>query len=203
MSERQRRTLADAFDREIDPLAKHATTFDRIDVDVFDLFIEDVLKPQNPVPKTVRGYERTIREWSKFMEEQGRHPACPNEDHVKRFVLRELNEKGNTHRTAKKKLWELNKIYGYWQHGAEFPHPIDYNPFMIAKKKLSLSTERVKEPPRIAVEESILSLWGLTLSGSSTLSRKERWKLTGSCSSRMRETRTTMQRIALPNSRRI
>lgn len=30
---------------------------------------------------------------------------------------------------------------------------MDYNPFMIAKKKLSLSTKRVKEPPRIPVED--------------------------------------------------
>lgn len=86
------------------------------------------------------------------MADRGRHPACPHEDHVKRFVRRELDEKGNSRRTAKKKLWELNKIYKYWQSGAEFPHPTDYNPFQIAKKKLSLSTKRVKEPPRIPVD---------------------------------------------------
>jgi len=30
---------------------------------------------------------------------------------------------------------------------------MNYNPFIIAKKKMSLSTERIKEPPRIPVEE--------------------------------------------------
>lgn len=153
MSEKERQALAEAFDREIDPLAKHAPTFEDVEVDVFQLFIEDVLEPQDPAPGTIKSYERTIREWSEFMTERGRHPACPNEDHVKRFIRRELNEKENSRRTAKKKLWELNKIYTYLQNGAEFPHPVDYNPFMIAKKKLSLSTERVKEPPRIPVED--------------------------------------------------
>jgi integrase/recombinase XerD len=153
MSENDRQALADAFDREIDPLADHASTFDHVDVDVFGLFIEDVLRPKDPAESTIVSYERTIEEWSEFMQGEGRHPACPHEDHVKRFVRRELDEKGNTRRTAKKKLWELNKIYKYWQNGAEFPHPVDYNPFMIAKKKMSLSTRRVKEPPRIPVED--------------------------------------------------
>ena len=151
MAEHDRQTLADAFDREIDPLAEHGPTFEEVGIDVFALFIEDVLKPQNLAPKTIRGYERTIKEWCTFMDTESRHPACPNEVHVKRFVRRELDEKGNTARTAKKKLWELNNIYTYWQTGAEFPHPVDYNPFQIAKKKLALSTERVKEPPRIPI----------------------------------------------------
>lgn len=153
MAENDRQTLAEAFDREIDPLAEYATTFDEVDIDVFAMFLKDVLEPESPTESTIDSYERSIREWTEFMEVQDRHPACPNEDHVKRFVRRELEEKGNTRRTAKKKLWELNKIYRYWQNGAEFPHPIDYNPFQIAKKKMSLSTKRVKEPPRISVEE--------------------------------------------------
>lgn len=54
MSEFDRQALADAFNREIDPLAKHGPTFEEVDIDVFDLFIEDVLKPEDPVPKTVK-----------------------------------------------------------------------------------------------------------------------------------------------------
>lgn len=153
MTEHERQTLADAFDLEKDPLAIHAKKFEQVAINVFELFIEEVLKPQDPVPKTITGYRRTIREWSEFMDEQGRHPACPNENHVKWFLRREIDEKGNSRGTAKKKLWELNKIYSYWQQSAEFPHTVDYNPFLIAKMKLSLSTERVKEPPRITVEE--------------------------------------------------
>jgi len=100
MSENERQTLADAFDREIDPLAKHAPKFEEVEIDVFDLFIEDVLKPQDPAPGTITSYEQTIRVWSEFIDEQGRHPTCPNESHVKRFIRNELEEKGNSRRTA-------------------------------------------------------------------------------------------------------
>lgn len=146
-----RKAIADAFGREIDPLAQYTEIFETTDADAFSAFIEDVLEPKNTTPKTVRGYERTIREWRSFMNEQGRHPATPHEDHVKAFTRREIDEKGNSTRTAKKKLWHLNAVYQYWQSDAAFPHSSEYNPFQVAKKKLSLSTERVKDPPRIPV----------------------------------------------------
>lgn len=153
MAQNERQALADAFGREIDPLARYEETFEEVDIDVFGLFFEDILEPKDLVPKTIMSYERSVEVWTEFMEAQGRHPACPNENHVKEFIRVELNERGNSNRTAKKRLWDLNKIYKYWQSGAEFPHPVDYNPFQIAKKKMSLSTERVKEPPRISVDD--------------------------------------------------
>jgi len=75
MSENDRQALADAFDREIDPLADHASTFDHVDVDVFGLFIEDVLRPKDPAESTIVSYERTIEEWSEFM--QGKVATLP------------------------------------------------------------------------------------------------------------------------------
>lgn len=144
--------LAEAFDRDIDPLAAHTSTFEGVEVDVFELFIEDVLEPKNPSQGTMDSYERTVRQWRQYMEERGRHPACPHEEHVKGFIRRELEEKGNSARTARKKLTELNRIYVYWQSGPEYPHPVDFNPFKSAKEKIDLSAARVKEPPRIPVE---------------------------------------------------
>lgn len=152
MQTNKRQQLADAFGREIDPLAAHAATLEEVGIDVFELFVEDVLEPKDLSEDTLISYERTIRQWSEYMEEQGRHPACPNEEHVKGFLRREVEERGNAARTARKKLTELNRIYEYWQNGAEFPHPTDFNPFGIAKEKVDLTTERVKEPPRIPVE---------------------------------------------------
>jgi integrase/recombinase XerD len=65
-----RKAIADAFGREIDPLAQYTEIFETTDADAFSAFIEDVLEPKNTTPKTVRGYERTIREWRSFMNEQ-------------------------------------------------------------------------------------------------------------------------------------
>ncbi|WP_206536959.1 hypothetical protein [Natrinema gari] len=75
MVENDRQTLAEAFDREIDPLAEYATTFDEVDIDVFGMFLKDVLESENPTESTIDSYERSIREWTEFMEVQDRHPA--------------------------------------------------------------------------------------------------------------------------------
>ena len=151
MTDEKRKSLADAFNREIDPLAKYTAKFEELNVDIFELFIRDILNPKDLSQSTIDGYQRVIREWCEFMSDQNRHPACPNEEHVKQFIRREIDEKDNSCRTAKSKLWKLNNIYSYWQGGAEFPHPNDYNPFINGKKKLPLSTSRVKDPPRMSV----------------------------------------------------
>ena len=41
MAESDRQTLVKAFDREIDPIAEYATTFDEVDIDVFDMFLKE------------------------------------------------------------------------------------------------------------------------------------------------------------------
>ena len=47
MTENNRQALAEAFDREIDPLAEYATTFEEVDIDVFGMFIKDVLETEH------------------------------------------------------------------------------------------------------------------------------------------------------------
>jgi integrase/recombinase XerD len=59
-----RKAIADAFEREIDPLAEYSEIFETIDADAFGAFIEDILEPKNPTSGTVQGYERTIREYA-------------------------------------------------------------------------------------------------------------------------------------------
>lgn len=151
MSDRQQ--LADAFNRNIDPLKEYEQQFAAIDVDPFELFVQDVLDVENPARRTKKSYLLTVSQWSEYMDGEGRHPACPNENHVKGFVEEELHGRNNAVGTAKKKLYELNRIYQYWQNDAAFPHPADYNPFKIAKTKMSFSEENTKEPPRISIEK--------------------------------------------------
>ena len=67
MAESDRQTLVKAFDREIDPIAEYATTFDEVDIDVFDMFLKDVLEPGNPTEPTIDSYGRSIKEWAEFM----------------------------------------------------------------------------------------------------------------------------------------
>ncbi|MFC6942415.1 tyrosine-type recombinase/integrase [Salinirubellus sp. GCM10025818] len=87
------------------------------------------------------------------MDSIGRHPACPNEHHVKDFARFYRDQRGNRPDTVKKKILRLNKAYEYWQNDPVFPHPHDYNPFNLARTKLSLDAPQVDDPPRIPIGE--------------------------------------------------
>jgi integrase/recombinase XerD len=189
MSDTNGQEFADAFGLETDPLAKYAHKFEEIDADPFDFAFDEVLANKGLSDGAITSYNAAVRDWCEFMTTQGRHPACPNPDHITRFVRMEIEPGdsrpehdttdeawvrnkvdrywrngpeieidvedgwGNSRRTAKKKLWNLNSIYTTWQRSSKMPHPTEYNPFLEAKQRLSLSTKRVKEPPRISVED--------------------------------------------------
>lgn len=50
----KREALASAFDGAVDPLASHTATFERFDIDPFELFSEEVLARQEPAAGTRR-----------------------------------------------------------------------------------------------------------------------------------------------------
>lgn len=151
--ETQRAELAAAFGQNLDPLAEYETTFKHADVDPFTLFEADILATKDLSERTLEGYESTFAQWRDFMNSEDRHPACPGEEHVKRFARHEMEEKENTAATVVNKFNQLNKAYKYWQDDPAFPHPQDYNPFQLAKSKLDLTDDESKEPPRIPVSE--------------------------------------------------
>ena len=148
-----RQELADAFGGDLDPLEEYAPTFERMDIDPFDLFVADVLDPEEPAKSTRQAYMALFDQWRENMDEQGRHPACPNESHVHEFARYLQTDRGNVPRTIKLKLNRLNRVFEYWQNDPTFPHPREYNPFPLAKSKLSLANHRQKTPPRIPLDE--------------------------------------------------
>lgn len=145
----QREELAAAFDRTIDPLASHAATFERLDVDPFNLFHSEVLPRQNLAEGTLRKYERVFRQWQAHMAREGRHPACPSEAHVHAFVDYLIEERGNQPDTARTKLWRLDKVYRCWQDDPVFPHPPSFNPFKLVLSRRNLERPPTKKPPHI------------------------------------------------------
>ena len=149
----QRAALADAFDRELDPLAEFAPTFDSAEFDPFDLFMEERIEPRDLTEHTRTTYRRVFEQWRDFMHEQGRHPACPSEEHVKDFIRHLRDDYGNPSRTIKMKLQKLGSAYEYWQEDAAFPHKQDHNPITSAKEKVNLDPPAIKEPPRLPVDE--------------------------------------------------
>lgn len=143
-----REEIAAAFGRDIDPLVQYAPTFEEAGIDPFGLFEQEVLVPKGLAESTLSHYRGTFEDWRAFMEEQGRHPACPTEDHVRGFIRRELER--NKPGTARDKLQKLNKTYMYWQADNALPHPQDFNPFELAKQKTDLSDGGKKPPHNIS-----------------------------------------------------
>jgi integrase/recombinase XerD len=160
--ETQRAELAAAFGRDLDPLAEFAPTFETTDIDPFALFTAEVLDGRNITSDTRAHYQREFRQWREHMAREGRHPACPNEGHVKTFARYERDEKGNHPRTVKKKLRRLKSVYEHWQNDPGFPHPTDYNPFALALEKLDFDGPKPKEPPRIPINELSNIIDGVT-----------------------------------------
>jgi len=148
----QHRELAAAFGRDLDPLAEFEVGFEKSDADPFDLFLEDVIDSRDLVPATREHYNRTFRQWRKFMAERERHPACPSTSHVKAFIRHQRDVKGNHPGTIKDKLQRLNSAYEWWQDEPALPHPRDFNPIASAQNKVNLDNPEIKEPPRIPVE---------------------------------------------------
>ncbi len=150
--------VADAFGTTLDPLEEYEETFITNDIDPFAPFIENILRPQGLHHHTFTQYETVFAEWTEHMESEGRHPACPSDDHVVRYIEKQLapeSEGGadNHPRTVKGKLRKLNRPYEYWQDEAAFPHPQDYNPFMLARDKMNLESPESKNHRRISVDE--------------------------------------------------
>jgi integrase/recombinase XerD len=148
-----RQELAEAFGRTLDPLAEYVETFEETDIDPFDVYESERLATKDISDSAVGEYRRTFREWREFMGRQDRHPACPNETHVRGFIEYLRDERGNHKSTIRNRLMYLNAAYTYWQDDAAFPHPTDYNPIDLAKATVDLSGEPPKEPPRLTVDE--------------------------------------------------
>ncbi len=149
----ERKRLADAFDRETDPLAEYEATFKTTGVDPLELFVEDVLSAKDITPRTRADYHRLFDQWRAHMQTEGRHPACPAERHLRSFIQYERDEKENHPDTVQEKLRKLKEVYLYWQAAPSFPHSSEYNPFTIVKQTVSLDAPEQKPLPRIPLEE--------------------------------------------------
>jgi len=139
---------AAAFDAETDPLAQYSETFHSVS-DPFEYFIDQVLKNRDQIddPETIDHYRRTYRQWRNHMEAitKNRHPACPTSQHVQRFIEWRRDIHGNSRRTIKGKLSRLTQAYEYWQEKQNFPHPPDWDPFVIAQKETNLGENTSKD----------------------------------------------------------
>lgn len=160
----RRETLADAFGQDTDPLAEFETTFRETGIDPFDLYLEDVVENRSLADNTFYQYRTAYAEWREFMDLAGRHPACPTEDHVKRFARWQLGawnppaewtlgRVANHPSTVKEKLRKIGAAYQYWQAESAFPHPQDYDPVQLAREKLNFEAPETKDFHRLSLAD--------------------------------------------------
>lgn len=153
-AESVRREFAAAFGKSLDPLAEYAPVFEEIESDPFDLFTEVILRSGDLKESTLRSYDSAYDQWREYMEMEGRHPACPNEEHVLGFVRWLYTEQDNERASISNKLIKLNRAYQYFQEDSAFRHPKDYNPFNLARDKIRWSDfedGKDKKPHRIPI----------------------------------------------------
>lgn len=156
MSENQatHEAIAQAFGRTTDPLAEYDGQFKQLDVDPFQLWLEEQVYTKDYAKGTVKALERPVDQWCEFMAERhDRHPAVPTTSHVMDFAHYYLEERGNSKNTVGVKLGTLSRVFRYFQSEPAFPHPTDFNPFDAAKGKIDLNGDDPKEPRPIPLEE--------------------------------------------------
>jgi len=139
---------AAAFNQETDPLGQYSQTLQQLP-DPFEFFITNVLHNRDTIndDDTFLHYRRTYNQWREHIAAitPDRHPACPTTKHVQRFIEWRRDVHGNSRRTIKGKLSRLSQAYKYWQKKSMFPHPADWNPFIIGREETTLGENSDKD----------------------------------------------------------
>lgn len=153
--ERPSDAVAEAFDRSHDPLAEYEQTFEELDTDPFEIFIEEHLTEQDLAESTRSIYRGVLERWQEFMWTTAeRHPACPAPSHVEAFTEYLQEERGNHPTTVRQKLGKLNVVYGFWQDHPAFPHTNDFNPVQIVLSRNDFEpNEDKKSAPDLTLGE--------------------------------------------------
>jgi integrase len=144
-----REAVADAFGRDLDPLAEHEAEFERLALDPFEVFLEET-GPR--ADQTLKNYRNSFRHWRRHMGAEGRHPACPAESHVRSYV-RSRAEEGVARSTVETELVHLGAAFSYWQEDAAFPHGDDFDPFALASRSSDLPEGGEREYPRVPLDD--------------------------------------------------
>lgn len=128
--------------------------------DPFDLWEQIVLASADYAEGTKDNYRRAIRFWREYMDEQGRHPAAPNLQHVKGFARSEAARTSPD--TAEKRLGRLAKVYTWFQNRPQLPHTTDYHPFHTALEEMTFEASDPDPPRPMDLEDVAEVVRGIT-----------------------------------------
>lgn len=146
-------TVADQFGLNGDPLAELNEGMQSVETDWFEYHYNEYVDRKDIKEETKRHYKRAYRDWKEHMEQYDRHPTLPNDRHVESFVDVCLERMSGAR--VRKKLNQIKGVYEWMQESAKFPHPTNYNPFLLVKTKreADLSREAPDDYPKLTLED--------------------------------------------------
>ena len=133
-------TVADQFGLNGDPLAELNEGMQSVETDWFEYHYNEYIDRKDIKEETKRHYKRAYRDWKEHMEQYDRHPTLPNDRHVESFVDVCLERMSGAR--VRKKLNQIKGVYEWMQESAKFPHPTNYNPFLLVKTKREADLSR-------------------------------------------------------------
>lgn len=145
--------VADVFDLEVDPLQQYNEGMQTIDADLFDYYYKEHIETRDIKDSTKAHYKRAYRDWTEFMQQYDRHPTLPSEDHVEAFVDDCLERMGGG--ACRDKLNYINDFYEWMQRSSRYPHPTNYNPFLIIinKREDDLKETEPDDYPKLLLDD--------------------------------------------------
>lgn len=151
--EAERQRTAEASGTVIDPLKDYERTIIERDLKPMRMFYEVVVNDPDKKPKTRKNYFTAASAWVEFMDEQGRHPACPNDKHVSGFIGYLAEERENSDPSIKQKLVHLNRMFKFWITDGSFAHTASFNPFQKAIDDNTWEQSSPEDFPNLSLAE--------------------------------------------------
>lgn len=145
--------IADEFGLDPDPLAKYNEKMNSIDQDWYDYHYLEFIDNRDTKTETKDHISRSYRDWCEHMQQYDRHPTLANETHVEAFVDALIGDM--TGSVVRKKINHVKTVYEWMQANPRFPHPTNYNPYMLIKNKreADLSDEDPDDYPHLTLED--------------------------------------------------
>lgn len=145
--------LANEFGFETDPLAKFNEKMLAVDQDWYDYYYREFIDNRDIKERSKKRIARSYRDWREHMQQYDRHPTLASEAHVEAFVDEQIENA--TGSVVRKKINHVKEVYEWMQANPRFPHPTNYNPYLLVKnkRKADLSNEDPDDHPKLSLED--------------------------------------------------
>jgi len=155
MTENPEDLIADEFDLETDPLERFNSGMQKYDVDWYEHYMNEYVENKDIKNSYKDKYRDAFDDWKSFMEEHypERHPTLANQYQIEAWVKSLCRRMRGDN--ARKQINLIKEVYEWMQDSQRFPHPEEYHPYALTKRKLEghLKAEDAKDHPEITLDD--------------------------------------------------